>query len=504
MAWVWLFAAIKLVFHLVTSSKLGYFRDEFYYIACGRHLAWGYVDHAPGIALLARLDQQLLGTSLLALRLPVALAGAATVLLGGLIARALGGGRSAQALAALGALVAPIYLGTDHLFTMNSFEVLFWALAALLLVRILRGDQEGLWPWLGVAIGLGIMTKHSMAFFAGALFLGLALSPVRARLGRRGPWIAAAIALGIFLPNLGWQFAHHFPTLEFLRNAEGHKNVKLAPAEFLSALVLVAHPLNAPVWLAGVLYLLFGRSARAVRALGWAFVLLLGFFMLRSAKIYYFTPILTPMLAAGGVALERVCARIRAAWIVPAYGALLLLTAIPLVPLAVPVFPVEQQMAYINAFQKRGIGAPRMERHKVAMLPQVLADQTGWREMVDSVGAVYRALPATDRAHCTLFATNYGQAGALDFFGARYGLPPARCGHNSYWMWGPGNPADWQTAVLVGQDSADVAKTYREVRIVARTHSPYGMSYEDDQPIIVARGLKRDVREVWADVRFYI
>jgi len=213
------FAALKLLLHALALTHWGYFRDEFYYLACARHLAWGYVDQPPfSIAVLA-LVRATLGDSLWAIRALPALAGAATVLFTGLTVRELGGGRTAQALACFAAVLPPVWLVVDHYFSMNAFDTLFWTLAAWLLLRALAGGGTRTWAVLGVVLGLGLLNKASMLWFAGGAFLGLAASPLRGTLRTRGPWLAAAIAAALFAPHVAWQVAHGWPTLEFMRNA---------------------------------------------------------------------------------------------------------------------------------------------------------------------------------------------------------------------------------------------------------------------------------------------
>lgn len=501
MMWVLAIAAVKLVFHLLTAKQYGYFRDEFYYMACGRHLAWGYVDQAPLIAQVAAVNHALLGDSLPALRLWPALAGAGVVVLAGLMARDLGGGRIARAMAAVAVLFAPVYLGTDHLFTMNSFETLFWALAAWVLIRILRHDETRLWPLFGVVAGGGLMNKHSTAFFLAALYGGMLLSPERRRLLSPGPWIAAALAALILSPNVIWQIQHGWPTLEFLRNAESQKNLAMPALDFLKAQVLVLNPLSAPLWIGGLLWCLFAARARQVRTLGFAYLLLTAFLLSRHAKVYYLTPVYPMLFASGGVALDEWLARARARWAWGVYGVALTALGILIVPLAVPVFAVEREIAYIK---KAGVGEIRTERHRQARLPQTLADMFGWDEMVADVSRVYHTLPPQERAHCAIYTNNYGQAGAIDFLGKRYGLPSAISGHNSYWMWGPGDGTRGEVVITVGEDSSDVAKTYYEVTVQARHPSPYAMPFEMDAPIVVGRRPRHSLREVWESCKRYI
>src|SRR6266542_1929800 len=257
-----LLVGAKLLVHVATAGRYGYFRDELYFLDCGRHLDWGYVDCAPLIAVYAKIAL-LLGGSLPVLRTLAALAGAARVALTMVLARELGGGRFAQAFAGLCALAAPIYLGMDSILTMNGFESLFWMGCVFFVVRIVRTGDSRLWLWFGVLAGLGLENKHSTLLFLAAFAAGLLASRQRRELGKRWIWIAGAVALLIFLPNILWQVRHGFPTIEDLRNVGRRgKNVVLSPVEFMAQQILLLHPLLFPVWLAGLVTVFFGRLSR--------------------------------------------------------------------------------------------------------------------------------------------------------------------------------------------------------------------------------------------------
>ncbi|HET8644882.1 MAG TPA: glycosyltransferase family 39 protein, partial [Vicinamibacteria bacterium] len=301
-------AAAKLALHLALSARYGYFRDELYFLDCGRHLGWGYVDHAPLIGLLARVALAL-GAALPVLRAFPALAGAGTVFLSGALAWRLGGGRFAQGLAALAVLVMPIRLGIDSLFSMNAFEPLFWMGAVYVLVRLIQTADPRRWVLLGLLLGAGLMNKHSTAFFALALAAGVLLTPLRAHLRTRWPWLGALAAVMVFAPNIAWQVRHDFATLEDLRNvARTGKNVVLGPVAFVAQQVLITHPVLVPLWLAGLVWLFRAHGGR-YRALAWMAVLFFALMFVMKAKNYYLAPIYPVVLAAGAVACERMLER---------------------------------------------------------------------------------------------------------------------------------------------------------------------------------------------------
>ncbi|HEU4402079.1 MAG TPA: glycosyltransferase family 39 protein, partial [Candidatus Polarisedimenticolia bacterium] len=433
----WGLCGVKLLIHLMLAGRYGYFRDELYFLDCGRHLDWGYVDHAPLIGLVARLAL-LMGGSLRALRIFPALAGALLVALTMLLAGRLGAGRFGQGVAGLAVVVAPIYLGSDSILSMNAFEPLFWIGCVHLLVRIIESGDSRLWIGIGLLAGLGLMNKHSTAFFLVALAAGLLLTPLRSELRRRWAWLAAAIALVIFLPNLLWQVAHGFPTLEDLQNvAREGKNVVLGPVEFVGQQIILLHPVLLPLWLGGLVFLFAARAGR-YRSLGWTYLVLAVTLFAMKGKNYYLAPIYPMLFAAGATGLEEGLARWRAtagrAWPKAAIVGLVLVTGGATAPLALPIL---SPAMYVACEAALGFGPPRTETHHRGPLPQLFGDQFGWEELVAEVARIYDSLPAEERARTAIFANNYGEAGAVNLFGPRLGLPPAICAHQTHFFWGP-------------------------------------------------------------------
>ena len=255
--------------HMLVSGRYGYFVDELYYLACSHHLAWGYVDQPPLIAVITWLERVTLGDSLHALRFLPAVAAGLRVLLTGLIARELGARRFGMVLACVCVMVAPIYLGLDSLLTMNVFESLFWMGAALIALKIFQGADPKLWLLFGVVCGVGLLNKHSMLFFGFGLVVGLVLTRQRRQFASPWVWMGGLIALLIFLPNLLWEIHRGFPTIELLRNVQqSGRNTEMGPLVFMAVQALILHPLAAPVWIAGLVELLRDREGKGWRALG--------------------------------------------------------------------------------------------------------------------------------------------------------------------------------------------------------------------------------------------
>jgi hypothetical protein len=485
--------AVKLCVHLYAGRHYGYFVDELYYLACSDHLDWGYVDQPPLIALVTKAARLLLGDSLPAIRLLPALAGAGVVLLAGLIARELGGRRFAQGLAALAVLVAPGFLAMDNLLTMNAFEPLFWSGAAYLLIRIIKTGDQRLWLWFGVLAGIGLQNKHSMLLFGFGVVAGLLLTPDRRFFRTPWMWGGAAIAAVIFLPNLLWNIQHHFPFLELQENIrrEG-RNVPLSAPMFLGELTLTMLPLTLPIWLAGLWYYIFSEKGKAFRALGLAWLVTAGSVMVLNPRVYYVFPSMPIVFASGGVALEMWLARPRLLWLKSAYIIAMILMSVIFSPFAIPVLPVESYIRY-SAFMH--FEPPRIETHKLGPLPQLYADQFGWEEMVAVVARVYNNLPPQVRARTAIFGQNYGQAGAVDLLGSKYGLPKAVSGHQNYFLWGPRDYTGESVIVMQGRQDA-LEKQFEVVEKVATVDHPYSMPYEHFD-VFYCRNLKRPLNGVW-------
>lgn len=502
-------ALAAIVIHFVTNLGLGgygYFRDELYYIACSRHLALGYVDHPALSILLLWVELHLFGISMFALRIFPALAHAAAILVAGMLAREMGGGRFAIGIAGLATLIAPVYLGTASFYSMNGYEPLLWAAAGLMVVRILNTDDARLWLWFGVIAGVGLENKISMLFLCFGVVIGLLLTDRRRHLLSPWLWAGGAIAILLFMPYVVWNAEHGFPTLEFMHNAQEYKNYHASIPAFAAAQILLLNPISAPLWLAGLGWCLFAADGRRYRVIGWTYLAVFALLALQHGKAYYAAPVYVLMFAAGAVALERFAAARewgvhlrRAAVIGLAIGGVIC------APLATPMLPPRALIIYANAFgqeptKNRALSG---ETEEQGLLPQNFSDRFGWREMTAAVAQVYASLPADERAHTAIFAGNYGEASAFNFFGPGYGLPPAISRHNSYWFWGFGNP-DIETVIVFGMPKAKLEPFFNQVVPMAKFNCRYCMGYETNREIYLCRGMKAPIAKLWPKLKMFI
>jgi len=471
-------AAVKLALHLATASVYGFFIDELYFLACGEHLAWGYVDFPPLTAFQAWLARHLFGDSPWSIRLLPALAGAATVLLTGALARRLGGGRFAQGLAAICVLVAPVFLAFSSYLSMNPVEPMIWTGCCLLLVRMIDTGDTRLWLPFGLLAGVGVLNKHTMLVFALAVVVGLLLSKERRLLRSRWLLAGGALALLVVLPHAVWEVRHGFPHFEVLANIRRDgRDVPVGFLQFWAMELLFLNPAAAPVWVTGLLALFAARRLQRVRALGWAFLVVLACLFLTtpgSHKTYYAAAAYPMLIAAGATVVEEAIGAGRRRWLGPAYAALLLVTGAVLAPAITPVLPPDVYLRYTRAI---GIAQPRLENRATSAMPQLFADRFGWPEMVATVARVYHSLPPEQRARTGLFANDFGQGGAIDFYGPSYGLPKAIGGHLTYWYWGPRDYTG-ESLIVLGDRREVLEREFEDVRALATVGHPYAMRQE--------------------------
>jgi hypothetical protein len=506
----WALAIVKLVVHVLTLRPYGFFRDELYYIACSEHLDWGYVDHPPFCVALLKAWRVLFGDSLASIRMLPALAGAATVLVTGLLAIEMGGGLLAVAFGSVAVLVAGQYLGTAHYYSMNVFDQLFWVLVAYLVARVLRAESRRLWIVLGVVLGLGLLNKTSVLWLGAGLLVGLVVTPARSVLRTRWPYVSGAIAVLLFAPYIAWEMKHGWPTLEFMNNAMGRKYVARSALTFMKSQIDQNDPFTLPIWTAGLIALLIGRLGSEGKVLGFIYVVSCAIIVSqKTAKAEYLSPAYPMLMAAGGVFWERTIAALSLSLSRPRLGitvAVMLLSGMIVgglisAPFALAVLSEERFVAYQHWLGK----APESsERREVNELGQFYADMHGWPELAHVVADVFDSLQAEEKTRAAIWVRSggYGPAAAIDFFGRGRGLPPAVCSHNNYWFWGPGN-GDGRAVIVVGGKPDWVSTLFEDFERVATFECRYCRPDENHKPIYVGRHLKVALSSVWLDERSF-
>jgi Dolichyl-phosphate-mannose-protein mannosyltransferase len=499
MALIWAIAIAKFLFHLYFNNRYGYFRDEFDYIACGNHLAWGYVDQPPLIPFIARATLSILGDSLRAVRFVPALASSLLIVQTALIVRELGGRPFALLLSAITILIAPQYLSNASLLTTNCLEPNLWMGCAYFAILAIKRAEPRYWLWFGVVSGIGLEEKYTIALFGFGIVVGLLLTENRRVFLDKWIWLGGAAAFLIFLPNLLWNVHYHWPFLQLMHNirAEG-RDVVLGPVQYFVQQAILIHPLTAPIWLTGGIALFFSQRLRPYRFLGWTYLLCYAVLFILHGKNYYLAPVYPMLLAAGAVMIESALDRPVGAWLNPAIAVVLLAAGAFLAPVTVPVLSPDHFLAYMKTLPFK---LPVMEHaHERAALPQWYADQFGWREIVEEAAVAWNQIPAADRADCAIFAQDYGQAGAIDFLGRRYGLPPALSGHQTYWLWGP-HGYSGKCLIVLDDSRARLEKLFDSVQYVGDSpDNPYAL--EKQVAVWICRGPKfGTLAQVWPQLK---
>ena len=489
-------AVLKLLLHFYFSafSNYGLFYDELERIADSKHLDWGYVDDGPLTVWMGWLSRALMGESVFSLRFFPAIAGALTIVIAGLMARELGGGRFAQGLAALAVLIAPVYLGSQNMFCPPASEPVWWGLCAYLVIRIIKTGNTRLWVWFGVIVGLGFLNKPSILFLGAAVTVCLLLTPERQYLFNRWAVIGGLAALVIASPYILWQIPHDWATVQYLAQAKRRATANVPSWIFFGGQITYLHPVNFPIWLAGLGWFLVAKDARSFRVLGWAYLLILGFLLVTKSQIYYFTPVYPFLLAGGGVAVERWVNQRGRRWLKRVLPAVLVAGGLVAAPMMLPVLPIEKTDAYVAAVTAGVLG-------NTFLITFPFHGAQGWEKLAKVVAEVFHRLSPEEQADCIIFAGNYGEAGAIDYYGPALGLPPATAFHMNYYFWGP--PAkSGKVSIYVGLDRDALERSFGEVQQVATFEAPDHVFFvEDHVPIYICRKPRFDLKEIWPKLK---
>ncbi len=481
---------------VAASSVDGFFRDEFYYLACTRHLAWGYVDQPPLSIALLWLIRLVAGDSLSVLRIAAAAGAAGAVWMTGSIARRIGAGPFGELLAMIALAIVPEVLADGSFYSMNIIELFLWTAIVRVLIDAIDEPSDRRWILLGVLLGLGLQNKISVLWLGAGIGVGLLLTPSRRLLLTRGPWMAGAIAAVILLPHVLWQITQGWPTLEFIRNASRDKMQVNTAVSFLADQFRNMQPLTFPIWFAGLLALLFAPTLKRYRMLALIFLTVTAILIVnRTSRSVYLLPAYPMLFAAGGIWWER---HVRSRAVRAAALVVLALGGAATVPLAIPVLPVDRYVRYSAAF---GVAPSTEEKAALGRLSQFFADRQGWDRFVASIEAVWRQLPDVDRQRAVVFTGNYGEAGAIERLAGSRGLR-AVSGHNNYWLWGP-DGATGDVLIVLARNRARLDTLFTSVEKMSETECGDCMPYENHVPIFVCRGMKTSLAELWPSLKHY-
>jgi Dolichyl-phosphate-mannose-protein mannosyltransferase len=479
-------ALARLALHCATNWQYGFHRDELGLLDDARYLDWGYVSYPPFTPFLARIALILFGPSLVGVRFCAALAQSIAMVFTGLMVRELGGRRWAQVVAALAAAISPMSVCMGTMLQYISPDYLWWVMAAYFVIRLLRSEDPRRWLAIGAVLGLGMMTKYTMIFFIAGIVAGIVLTPARRYLKSPWLWAGAAFSVVIFLPNVIWQIQHNFISLTFLNHIH-ERDIEIGRTDgfLVQQLFVSANLFTLPLWIAGLWFYLVAPAGRRYRALGWMFVVPLALFFFAHGRFYYMTPAYPMLFAAGAVVWERwfdrrsaTIARIGRAgtWLALAGGAAF--GAVMMMPIA-PINSAGWRLT--------------------SKVHDNFSEQIGWPELAETVAGIYAALPEAEKPHTAILAGNYGEAGGINLYGRKHGLPEVISGINTYWWRGYGAEPP-EVVILVGFSREDAEWLADQVELAGHITNPYNVRNEEtkDHPdIFVCRGFKKSWPEFW-------
>ncbi len=488
---VWLLGLALFLLHMFTNHQYGFHQDEMVVLDNANHLDWGFVEYPPLTPFLARIELTLFGLSLVSVRTFAALALSIAMVLAGLMARELGGNRRTQIMAAVAAAIAPFALIQGSLMMYVTFDYLWSVLIAYLVIRLLNSEDPRWWIPIGLVIGLGIMTKYTMAMFVAGLVGGVLLTDARRWL--RSPWLWGGVALSllIFLPNLIWQVRHDFISLEFLSSIH-ERDVEIGRADsyLIDQFTGCANLVAIPLWLAGIYYYFFREDGKRFRMIGWMYVIPFLIYLVAHGRGYYLASTYPMLIAAGAVFWERALASpapnkiisiFRPTWIALGIGAVFAGA------LALPIAPINSAWWDI-----------------VSEVHDTFTEQIGWREMIATVANIYADLPEEEKARAGILASENDEAAALNLYGPEYGLPQAISGSDTFWLRGYEDPPP-ETLIIIGYWPEEVHSAFDRCTAAGTITNLYGVENDLRQPptIFVCRGPRWSWPELWKRVQRY-
>jgi 4-amino-4-deoxy-L-arabinose transferase-like glycosyltransferase len=477
--------------HMFTNHQYGFHQDEMVVVDNAYNLDWGYVEYPPVTPFLTRISLGIFGLSLVSARMFAALAQSIAMVLAGLMARELGGKRFTQILAAIATAIAPIALAEGAMVMYVTFDFLWSVLIAYFIIRLLKSEDPRWWLGIGAVIGLGMMTKFTMAFFTASIVGGVLLTDARRYL--KSPWLWGGVILSllVFLPNLLWQIKHDFISLDFLQGIHA-RDVREGRAEdyVIEQFVFCANTVVIPLWIAGWYYYFFRQDGKRFRMLGWIFVITFMIYFIVQGLSYYQAPAYPMLIAAGAVVwqewIDKLSAQ-KARFALGATWSALVVGAVFAGVIALPIPPINSPL--FNA---------------VSEVHDLFTEQIGWQDMVKTVGDIYAGLPDEEKARAGILTQENDEAAALNLYGGEYGLPKAISGSDTFWLRGYGNPPP-ETLITVGLEYPYIAQFFEQCTVAGTITNSYGIENDLTNPsgIYVCRKARFPWSEIWKRIKHY-
>jgi len=480
-------AAVMCTLELAMASRYGIHRDELYFIACARHLSWGYVDQPPLVPAVARVVLDLFGPVTFWLRVPSALAGAATVVMTGLSARQLGGGSRAQTVAAVATATSAQNLAAFHLLSTAEFDIFLWSVLTYLFLRMLRAEDPRWWAAIGAIGGVALLNKLNVGFLVIGIAAGLVVCRRWALLRTRWLLVGTGLAVALASPDVIWNATHHWAQLSMLHNLHQENSTVGASLGFIPSQLIVVGPVLAWVWIPGTKRLL---NHPVGRPLGVAFVVLLGLYALVGAKSYYLAGVYPVVFAGGGLLVEERLAarRTNSPRTAAPRIAAMVAGAVVALPLVLPVIP---ESALATGTWEGSINKD-------------LSATVGWKDMTRQIATIVSTVPSSEHDRLVLYTGDYGAAGAIDLYGPSYGLPHAISGHNNYWWWGPSDAPDKSITIAIDLPASFLRTMFAHVEPAGVVTTPHNIWTEErDDPIWICTGQTESWAQAWPAARHY-
>ena len=482
-----------------TVKPYGFFIDELYFIACSKRLAWGYIDQPPLSLLLLAPVVKIFGPNIIAIRVLPALCCASTVFITGLLVKKLGGSLISMLLASFSVALLPIFLVFTSFYSMNAYEPLLVASVLYFLVSMIQEDDPKYWIHVGILSGIALEMKHTFVLYGFALILGLLIYSKRKLLFNRWILWGGLACFLLVLPNLVWQVANDFPSLELYRNSFSSKNIEKRYLQVILEQVFYTNPAGFPLWITGLIALFF-RHGKPYRLMLFGYLFLITVMVLghssrpdRIASIYIF------FLAFRAITIEN---QLKPFWrkiTQSSIAVMLLIGGVLLTPVFCPILPPQQFKKHINAL---GVKIEIEEGKKGEPIPQWIADRLGWKEMASAVSSVYMSLPESEKRNCVIVSDSYGPAGAMEIYAGEFGLPPVYGTHNSFHSWGP--PSDTVKTYIGIEIDADGARSlFESVEVASVYYCPDCTRPQREVPIYVMRNPVISVEKMWPEFKEY-
>jgi hypothetical protein len=477
----------------------GFWRDELYYIALSKHLAWGYVDVPPLMPFCIAIMRFLFGESAFAMHFIPAIFSAIILVLTREIVKKLGGSLFAQILALLCMMMAPVFFYHSSNLTYDCFDHLFWAFCLYFLVQLLTTENKKYWLYIGAFAGLGLMAKFGMLWLIFGVVVAMPFTKERKYFCCWQFWIGGLIALVILSPHLVWITQHQFLTFEYLRNY-AQNTAQLTFSNFLLEQIKAENLLSFPVWMLGLYYFLFNAEGKKFRLFGLAYIFIFILCLVQQSKYYMILPIFPVLFAGGAVFIEKIAHRFRSIYFISAgYLFFIVIVGLLVLPACRPIFQVDFLIKYLNYMHMFRSGEKMAtEKYNLGLLPQGVADSFGWQEMTAQIAKIYYALPEKERSKTVIVTGNYGEASGIYFYGEKYKLPMPISQHLQYYVWGYQNLDTNGTVIVIGSDLADQQRHCKTVKQVGQTYNKYAVPYEN-KPIFLCRGLKKPIQQIWEE-----